>query len=216
MSHLIAVARWVVLLVALAGATASASPESDARNPGEVNALVLVCEFYGGNYHFFLDAMEHLGWDVTTVGVTPTVSRCFWGGPIVVDLLVSEVGDVSAYDCLVIPTARAWDERSHEQLLESPEALQLVSDAVNQGLMVLAGCGATRVLAAADVLQGIHVTGHSLYVDEYEAAGAIFVGNPVPPVVDGNIMTSVRCQYYIYQAFEIMAAAIDSIRAVTR
>ena len=65
---------------------------------------------------------------------------------------------------------------------------------MGEGLLVGALCGGTRVLAAADVINGVTVTGHPLYSQEYVDAGANYVEGPVPPVVDGNILTSRRNQ----------------------
>ncbi len=75
---------------------------------------------------------------------------------------------------------------------------------------LVAFCGGVRVLAAADVIAGRLVTGHDLYVDEYEAAGATWVGDDVPPVVDGTIITTVRGQYHSVQICEVIAEVIES------
>lgn len=183
------------------------------RVPGEVNALLLVCSQYGANTNMLRDQMELLGWNITTVGVSSVVTACFWGGAMTVDKLISEITDISQYDLLIIMPARAYTGTSHSQLLSSPAALAFVAQAVDADLLVCAFCGGTRVLAAADVLQGIQVTGHANYLQEYLDAGAIWMGNPVAPVLDGNILTSVRGQYYAHQVVDLMASAIDSIRA---
>jgi putative intracellular protease/amidase len=83
---------------------------------------------------------------------------------------------------------------------------------VSEGLLVAAFCGGTRVLAAAGVINGVRVVGHPLYEQEYVDAGGIYVPDAVPPLVDGNIMTSRRGQYYAYEIYETMDAAIDSLR----
>ena len=185
-----------------------------ATRSGQVEAILLVTNSYGANYNLIRDVMEKYGWSLTTVGVTDTVTSCYYGGPIAVDLTVSEVSDVSEYDVLAIMPATGWSGHSHDQLLESPEAIALVAEAVQEGLLVAAFCGGTRVLAAADVINGVHVTGHDHenYLPEYAAAGAIFVGNPVPPVQDGNILTCVRNQTNSALVCEVMRTTIDSLR----
>ncbi len=187
--------------------------EAAGQRSGEVKALLLLCNSYGANYNLIRDVMEQYGWDITTIGVTPTVTKCFWGENLTVDTLVSQISDVSQFDCLVIMQARAYTGDSHSQLLESPEAIAMVADAVDAGILVAAFCGGARVLAAADVVNGLTITGHPLYEQEYLDAGATFVEGPVPPIVDGNILTSRRGQYYCYRICEVMRTTIDNIRA---
>ena len=75
-------------------------------------------------------------------------------------------------------------------------------------------CGGTRVLAAAGILDGVTVTGHLLYKQEVIDAGAIWAGDVVPPVVDGNILTTRRGQYYRTQIGEALRRMLDDNRAV--
>jgi len=198
--------RICLLLLALV-ATGSASAET--------RALLLMANEYGTNYFLLREFMEEFGWDITTTALTPTVTPCgSYGGPlgcqtVTVDLLLSEIEDVTAYDCLTLVSATAWEGNSHAQLLESPEALAFVAEAAQAGMPVLAWCGATRVLAAADLIQGRTVTGHPLYEDEYIAAGATYIEGPPPPIVDGNIITARRGQYYAPEAIDVIAVAID-------
>ena len=98
--------------------------------------------------------------------------------------------------------------------LASPEALALVSQAVEDSLLVVAFCGGTRVLAAAQAIGGVRVTGHPDFLQEYLDAGAIWAGDTVPPVLDGNILTSRRGQYYSQQICEVMRTAVDSLRVL--
>jgi putative intracellular protease/amidase len=181
---------------------------------GAEQVLLLTANGYGAYGNYFRDLMEMHGWELTTAGVTPTVSPCYWGETLEVDTLVSGITEVSRYDCLLIMPNRAVDGDSHQQLLDSPEALAMVSEAVQESVLVVAVCGGVRVLAAADVIDGVRVTGHSLYVGEYTAAGAIWQGSSVPPVLDGNILTSTQSHYFGHEIFWTMRAAIDSLRAL--
>lgn len=177
---------------------------------GVVRVLMLVCDHFGTNYNWVRDVQETYGWDVTTVGLQPVVSNCFYGGPMTVDTLVSGINDVSQFDCLAVMMAQG---SSHTQLINSPEALDLVARADSASLLLVAFCGGTRVLAAADVVEGHRVTGNASYVQDYLNAGAIWAGEPVPPVLDGNILTSTRNQTNSWRVCELMRAAIDSLRA---
>lgn len=179
---------------------------------GQVKALLLISAPYGGNYNLLRDVMDIFGWETTTVGVTPVVNQCFYGGPMTVDSLVTQITDVWKYDCLIIMPANG--SGGHQQLLNSPEAVALVQQAVADTLLVGAFCSGTRVLAAAGVIDSVLVTGTPEFLQEYLDAGAIWAGDPVPPVLDGNILTSRRGQYYCYDVVELMRTAIDSLRAV--
>jgi putative intracellular protease/amidase len=102
----------------------------------------------------------------------------------------------------------------HSQLLESPEAIALVHAAAADSLLVVGFCTGVRVLAAADVISGKQVTGNATYMQEYLDAGAVWAGEPVPPVLDGNILTCTRNQTNAQRVCEIMRTAIDSLRVV--
>jgi putative intracellular protease/amidase len=185
-----------------------------AGGSGEVEALLVLSHLYGGNTNLIRDAMEVNGWNVTYTGVTSVVENCYYGEPKAVDILVGDITDVTQYDVVAImPGNSGAPGGSHGQLLSSPEALALVSDAVSQGCLVMAFCGGVRVLAAADVLNGIHVTGKSNYLQEYLDAGAIWVGEPAPPVRDRNIITCVRNQINSTRVIEVARTGIDSLRA---
>jgi putative intracellular protease/amidase len=99
---------------------------------------------------------------------------------------------------------KAYDGVSHDDLLASPEAIALVQQAVADSLLVVATCGGVRVLAAADVIAGKTVTGYDTYSAEYVAAGATWAGDDVPPILDGNILTSAHGRYYCHQIAETM------------
>jgi putative intracellular protease/amidase len=181
---------------------------------GEVEALLVLSASYGGNTNIIRDAMEVSGWNVTYTGLDSIVSNCYYGGPKAVDILLTDITDVTAYDVVAImPGSSAAPGGSHGQILGSPEALDLVNQAANQGVLVIAFCGGVRVLAAADVLDGIHVTGKSAYLQEYIDAGAIWVGEPAPPIRDRNIVTCVRNQINSMRVVEVARTGIDSLRA---
>jgi putative intracellular protease/amidase len=216
MRHLLTAVLFIIV-VSLGPGRAVPGTEGASRaagGSGEVKALLLVATGYGANYNLLRDVMDLLGWETTVVGVTSSVAPCYYGGPISVDVLVSDVTEVWRYDCLVIMPANSTN--SHRQLLDSPEALALVQEAVADTLLVASFCGGTRVLAAADVVDSVEVTGNPTFLQEYLDAGAIWAGDPVPPVLDGNILTSRRGQYYSVDVVATMRTAIDSLRTVRR
>jgi putative intracellular protease/amidase len=180
-------------------------PESAPRSgPGEVRILMVFGDRVGGYHYFTSDAWEQRGWRLTSAGLQPTLNPCSLGVPFNVDTLITEITDLSNYDCLAIMQSLAWNGTSHDDLLASPEALALVQQAVADSLLVVASCGGVRVLAAAGVINGVTVTGHANYSQEYIDAGAIWVGDGVPPVLDGKILTSSAGRYYCNQITEVM------------
>jgi putative intracellular protease/amidase len=172
--------------------------------PGEVRILMMMGDNVGGYHYFTSDVWEQNGWRLTSAGLEPTLNPCSLGVPFHVDTLITEITDLTDYDCLAIMQSVAYDGTSHDDLLASPEALALVSQAVSEGLLVVATCGGVRVLAAAGVLEGVVVTGYAAYSQEYIDAGAIYMGDNVPPVLDGNILTSAHGRYYCHQISETM------------
>lgn len=128
----------VLVLLILGGPT--------ARAEGEIHALLLMCHQYGANYNLIRDVMEEYGWNVTTIGLSPTVVTCYWGGPLTVDLMLAEIDDITAYDCLAVMQARAYTGNSHGQLMGNPDVQALINDAVDNDLLVTAFCGGGRNL----------------------------------------------------------------------
>ncbi len=199
----------VFLCIALIAIGFSSAP---AEN---VNALLLLAQNYGANYFLDLDNFEQFGWDITRAGVAQVIQPCpsyagnYGARPITVDILVSDIEDISEYDVLAIMPSTMYAGNPFNDLLNSPEALSLISSAVDAGLVVYAHCAGPRVLAAADVLDGIEMTGKSQFQAEYEAAGATFLGEGIPPVIDGNIVTSTRGMYFHVQICEAIATALE-------
>ncbi|MFX0093897.1 MAG: DJ-1/PfpI family protein [Candidatus Hodarchaeota archaeon] len=177
----------------------------DAIPMEEVDILLLMDHDWGANYPFIREIFEEYRWNITITGLYESLVPCDYNPMdtnVTVDLHVSEISDITVYDCLCIMPGS-----SHRNLLNSSEALDLVRTAVTEGLIVAAWCRAVRVLARADVINGKNVTGHADYKSEYEAAGATFFEG-VPPIIDGNIVTGVRSRYYRQEMCEAIATAL--------
>jgi putative intracellular protease/amidase len=173
-----------------------------------VDVLFLMPRTIGANNFLLRDVIEEYGWNVTRTSVGDAVMPCvFWGRyaeslPLLPDISISEVSNLTDYDLLVIPSApgNTWAvPNSYIDILKSTEALNLISTAVNQELPVFAMCAGVRVLAAADVIKGKRVVGSPRFREEYEKAGATYAGNDnndTSPCIDGNIITGARGQTY--------------------
>jgi len=175
-----------------------------------LRVLVLADDRYGANWNIesaapsIVGALSSFGWKVETASASGTVAPCAWAAsrglkPFATDRRVSEIGDVAAYDALVVLPGQG-----HEKLLSSVAALELVRRADRAGLAIAAFCRGVRVLARAGILRDRRMTGHADYEDEYRAAGAIYIGyedkkgksDAPPPVVDDNLVTSMRSDYF--------------------
>ncbi len=186
-----------------------------------VDALVLVPTNTGANYYLMSDVIEEYGWTVTYTGVFDTIMPCPWFAshgtlyPIVRDLHLEDIDNISEYDCLIIaPSAgnAAPVPNSNGDLIESKEALALIRRAAYYGLPVYSTCAGVRVLAAADVVRDRFIVGSPRFRAEYVAAGANYIGRPQndnPPTIDGNIITSARGQYYNYANVMAIATVIE-------
>ena len=77
--------------------------------------------------------------------------------------------------------------------------MNLLQAANAQGKIIWATCGGPLVLAAAGIIDGIRIQGqpgnNNEFLEIYEAVGAIYVGALLPPVIDGNIITTSRGQF---------------------
>jgi putative intracellular protease/amidase len=196
--------------------------EGEAFGKKDIHALLLVGKNYGLNYFLMRDAMDGFGWRVTQTGVMDSITACppvaqqLGIHPVVPDISLVELDDIDDYDCLVIPPAAGNYNPvpdSFGDLLGSPEALGLVKRAAEMGMPVFAICSGSRVLAAADVVRGKKMVGSPRFLEEYTEAGAFYAGNEnndSPPVIDGNIVTGTRGQYYNVANCQAIASLVEA------
>ena len=85
-----------------------------AGESGEtIKVLAVFAKYYGANTFLNLDAMQKLGWEVTTAGLTEDVLACIafaapMGCPTLkMDKTLDQVTDLSEYDCfMIMPSSR--------------------------------------------------------------------------------------------------------------
>lgn len=179
--------------------------------------LVILPSSYGANYFLTRDILDQFGWNVTLTGTTEVVAACPWARGVALtsihtDTLLCDIDDITNYDIVLISTGSNYASNPFGNLIESEDCLQLLQDAREAGIVIGAWCGAVRVLAAADIIDGVQVTGHANYEDEYVNAGAIYLGSQIPPVIDQNIVTATRGMYFNQQNCE----ALDDALAISR
>jgi len=181
----------------------------------EMQVLFIVPDNYGANMHCALEMFAQIGFKVTLTGVNQTVQACpSYGGPlgcpvIIVDQLIGEIIDLTPYDVIAITSGSHFAGNPCSDLINDPATLNLLNDALDQGKVILTECTASRVIAAADIINGKDITGHASYATEYTNAGANYLGPALPPVIDGTLVTTTRGQYYMFQDIEIAITALS-------
>jgi len=199
-------------------------------NIDPIRALALTDSRYGANWNIadglpsISGEFADMGWQVDLVSVLPLVEPCAWAAgrglpTLEPGLRVGDIGEATAWEVIVVLPGQDYDS-----LLTAPAALDLVRKAEAAGLAIASFCRGARVLARAGVLAGRHMTGHADYEAEYLAAGAIYHGyadkagksDAPPPLVDGNLVTSMRSNYFRRQACEAIRVAAENARAARK
>jgi putative intracellular protease/amidase len=199
------VLEFLMMIVVPTGVVSESCTRTPLTQAGDpVDILLVLDHDYGGNVPFIINILERFEWSITTTGLNQTLTSCDYLGDEVfeVDLLISEISDVSQFDVISIMPGD-----SHDLLRTNQTALDLINAAVDQGLIVSAWCRAVRVLASADVIDGKNITGNADYATEYIAAGATF-NELVPPVIDGNLVTGMRSRFYRDEMCQAIATAL--------
>jgi hypothetical protein len=185
---------------------------SNKSYSNDVKVLFILSNNCGPNTYYTMDDMEKYGWQVTKAAMTQTVSPCplFGGLPtITVDRLLTDITNIAEYDAIALMPASWRAGNAYADILASAYAKSLFKAASDSGLVVWTLCGGTRVLAAANIINGKRVLGAAVYQTEYTNAGAIYMGEDHLPVIDGNIVTCVRDQFYHYKNAEALTTALE-------
>lgn len=173
------------------------------ENPFRI--LFIMDDDYGGNCRYILQIFNGFGWDVTTTATKKVITGCSYVSfaEYEVNKTLSDLESIFLYDCISILPGE-----SHDNLLDNSEFHSLIQRAVSRGIIVTAWCRAVRILARANVIQDRNVTGHADYEGEYVAAGATF-HLLSPPIADGNVITSVRSQFYRQQTCDLIKTTAE-------
>jgi hypothetical protein len=215
--------KTTILLILLIAASlpAYAQYEQPVQHSGNIRMLVIVAENYGLNTFLNKTNFEQFGWDITYAGVTNPVAPCPWAATsfgihdMDVDSLISDIDDIAYYDIVAIMPATKHVDNPFGDLLGSTETINLLQEADSLDKIIWATCSGVRVLAAANIIQGCDVTGAEEFQSEYTGAGANYVGKDSPPVICGNIITTVKGRYYEKQNCEIISTLLET-KSVSR
>ena len=112
---------------------------------------------------------------------------------------------MSNWDVIVIAPGE-----SYENLARCPFVLNALALAKTSNIPVVAWCKGVQVLAAADVIRGLEITGHPDYIEEYLAAGAKYKGNVNQPIEDQGIITCNNENEYRQEMCELIRQAVET------
>jgi len=197
------------------------APPGEARAPTTVKALLLVDDLYGAslniddNQNNILENFNEYGWDISIACCTPEVNPCPWASMqgcdiLQPDLLTYQLDDALEWDVIVIVPGG-----THQHLLECPFVMSILTQARSNGIPIAAWCRGVRVLAAADVINGVEITGHADYTDEYLAAGADYLGNSSSPTEDQSIITCVNCSDDRQEMCDLIRDVVETSTSVS-
>ena len=154
----------ISLITSFSIITINATPQTihqdNKKNLEDIKILALIDHGFGNTHLIVKDQFESWGCSVVTVSAAETklVNNCYNQPhkPIMADFLISEISDLSEYDCLFVASGPHW-----EFLLEDMMALNFIETAAKNGVLVSSLCVGTVVLAATDATNGINLQGMS-------------------------------------------------------
>lgn len=107
------------------------------------------------------------------------------------------------YDLLYIPGGKAPDA-----LKKDKAAIQLTRNFVEQGKTISALCHGPQLLAAAEVIDGVNVTGYPEIEKELKKAGGVYLDDRT--IVDGKFITArwpADLPYHLEETMKALKAA---------
>jgi putative intracellular protease/amidase len=207
----------LVLAIVIGVGFISLSNKNTRGNKGDVKILAVIAKNYGANFNLLLDDFNALGYKTVLTGITKKISSCPWatgmGLPeLTVDSLISEIKDVKDYDAVVVMTSTWRDGNPYSDIIADSAALNLIITALDNNVVLYLPCSAPIILCGTNKLAGRKISGVSNYKTQYQNAGAIYMGENILPVTDGNLITGTRNMYYHYENCEAIANAIEKNR----
>jgi putative intracellular protease/amidase len=164
-------------LLAISSGISFSAVSVRAYTPGH-SVMILAANSVGDTYWPAKSKFESWGWTVTTAGLTASVTSCLNTNPrpVPVDILISDVNNdlLSQYECIFVPSGGHWSA-----LLNNPTTLNLIYEAYNLGLIISSLCVGIRVIAGANILDGVRVAYDSNSAANVAAAGGITVNERV-------------------------------------
>jgi hypothetical protein len=136
----------LVSLSAFRAPDAAPTPQEDYKP----TVLVLLGEWFGDAYFPLAERIDSYGWKMLRVGVDEEYRGCYNKKRDVVltsDILIKDLKDFSAYDCLIIPSGPQF-----RKFQENEEVLQFLRDAHGAGVLIASFCVGNNLVKAAGLV----------------------------------------------------------------
>jgi len=130
-----------------------------------------------------IDLLRRAGVNVVTTGLDEQTITASRGVRLIADTTLDEALKQD-YDMIILPGGMP----GADHLEQDPRIRAALIKQVEQDKYVAAICAAPKVLAAAGLLQGLHVTSYPGFLDKVEIDGMHYLNDMV--VHDGNVITS--------------------------
>ncbi len=151
----------IFVILGLSIIAINATPQTnhrDKKNLEDIKILSLIHHGFGNTHLIAKDQFESWGCSVVTVSAAETklVNNCYNQPhkPIMADFLMSEISDITEYDCLFVASGPHW-----ETLRQGMTALNFIERAAENGVLISSLCVGTVVLADTDATNGINLQG---------------------------------------------------------
>ena len=125
-------------------------PANSQEQSRQVNALVLLGEWFGDAYFPLKEEIEARGWTMKRIGVDTTYRGCYNKKRDVLltsEIFIRDLKDFSGYDCLIIPSGPQF-----RKFKVNPAVLQFIRDAHAEGLVIASFCTGNWVVKAAGLV----------------------------------------------------------------
>lgn len=217
--------RLTFLLIFITGLLAWSCHRPEHKEASGLTILMMASQDYGINTYILMDVFARNGWNTAVAGLDDSVNICeaargLGFPPLAPDIILGSKTPLPPYHALVVmPGAGNYFKSAQPfyDLLNSTTALDLVRTSYQDSLPVMAMCAGVRVLAKAGIIRDKRVTGSNRFREEYSDAGATFYHMPKelqPPVVDGNLITSVNGQDFAFLSGEKIMTAMNAVQTL--
>jgi DJ-1/PfpI family protein/flagellar hook capping protein FlgD len=168
----------------------------------------------GTNINFSIDDFEEYGIELLYTGLTKTVNTCSWSNPLGniefrADTLITEIEHILDYDALAFLSSPWWESIPYRDVMNSSYCMNAIKTAFENDMPIWATCAGVRVLAKADILDGLDVSGRANFSAEYISAGANFLGPDRMPVIDHHVITTTRGMYFHVENSEAIIQELE-------
>ena len=195
-------------------------PLQGPRAPATVKALLLVDDLYGASINIedgqnnILENFESYGWEVSIACCSQDVKPGPWASVkgceiLTPDIMTYQLDNALKWDVIVVAPGE-----SYQHLMKCPFVLSVLSQAKSNNIPIAAWGRGVSLLAEAGIIDGVEISAHAEYMDEYLAAGATYHGDFDSPINDRNIITCGNVKEYRQEMCALIHEAVENAMVV--